>query len=206
MARVVKQADERRQELLDTAMRLFVERGFNAVSMRDIASAAQVTPGLAYHYFDSKQTLFGQVLESYARQCAAAGVRILDDPSSTFPQKIDALLETISREEHLPYHEFFHKEGNRAFHDQLSVSLCDLLVPHLAAAIRTEGRRRGARIESPETLADFIAHGLINLLSDPDTPDPDALTHVRSYIEALMASQLAAASGSASHEHAVVHP
>lgn len=190
MSRVVKQADERKQELLDTAMRLFIERGFTAVSMRDIARAANVTPGLAYHYFDSKQKLFSEVLESYARQCAEPGICILDDPQAPLAHQIDELLEVISREEHLPYHEFFHKEGNRAFHDQLSVRLCDLLVPHLAAAIAAEGRRRGTEVPAPQTLADFIAHGLINLLSDPDVPDADAIERVREYIEALVTSQM----------------
>lgn len=188
--RTVKQPDERKQELLDTAMRLFVEKGFDATSMRDIARAADVTPGLAYHYFDSKQKLFAEVLDSYARQCASDGIRILDDPALTFEQKIDALLEVIASEERLPYHEFFHKQGNRGFHDQLSVSLCDLLVPHLAAALTAEGRRRGASVRAPQTLADFMAHGLVNLMSDPDAPDADVLRRIREYIAALVNSQL----------------
>ena len=188
--RIVKAPDERKQELLDTAMRLFIERGFSATSMRDIARAANVTPGLAYHYFDNKQQLFSEALESYAERCAADGIRVLDDPALPFSQKIDMLLASIAHEEHLPYHEFFHKEGNRAFHDELSVRMCDLIVPHLAAALAAEGHRVDKEIAAPQTLADFIAHGLINLLSDPDAPDPQALVRVRAYIDALVASQL----------------
>lgn len=189
MPRIVKQPDERRQELLDCAMRLFIERGFAATSMRDIARAADVTPGLAYHYFDSKQKLFSEVLEAYAEQCAEEGVRILDDPALSLEQKVDALLESIAQEERLPYHEFFHKAGNRAFHDELSVRLCDLLVPHLAAAIARDARARGMSVRAPKTLADFIAHGLVNLLSDPDAPDADVLQRIREYIVALVSSQ-----------------
>lgn len=188
--RIVKAPDERKQELLDTAMRLFIERGFSATSMRDIARAANVTPGLAYHYFDNKQQLFSEALESYAERCAADGIRVLDDPALPLSQKIDMLLASIAHEEHLPYHEFFHKEGNRAFHDELSVRMCDLIVPHLAAALAAEGCRVDKEITAPQTLADFIAHGLINLLSDPDAPDPQALVRVRAYIDALVASQL----------------
>ena len=191
-SRTVKAPDERKRELLDTAMRLFVEHGFSATSMRDIASAAGVTPGLAYHYFDSKQTLFTEVLEAYAQQCAADGVRALDDASLTFEQKIDLLLDSIAQEERMPYHEFFHKEGNRAFHDELSVRICDILVPHLTEALSAEAHRLGTKLVAPQTLADFIAHGLINLLSDPDAPDADALAHVRAYVLALAASQMGA--------------
>jgi len=185
--RIVKAPDERKQELLDTAMRLFIERGFSATSMRDIAREANVTPGLAYHYFDNKQQLFSEALEAYAARCTADGIRVLDDPALPLMQKVDMLLASIA---HLPYHEFFHKEGNRAFHDELSVRMCDLIVPHLAAAIAAEGRRRGCEIAAPQTLADFIAHGLINLVSDPDSPDPQVLKRVRSYIAALVSAQV----------------
>lgn len=188
--RSVKAPDERRQELLDTAMRLFVERGFSATSMRDIARAANVTPGLAYHYFDSKQKLFSEALAAYAERCAAEGVRALDDPDLTLEQKIDALLAAMAQQELLPYHEFFHQAGNRSLHDELSVRLCDLLVPHLAAAIAAEGRRLGRPVRSPGTLADFIAHGLINLVSDPDDPDDEALERIREYVRALVESQM----------------
>lgn len=190
MPRTVKQADERKRELLDTAMRLFVERGYSSVSMRDIAREADVTPGLAYHYFESKDSLFAEVFQSYAAQCAAPGIRMLEDTDMSFDQQVDALLDIISQEEHLPYHEFFHRQGNRAFHEQLSVRLCDLLVPHLTVAIQGEAERLGKEIRSPQTLADFIAHGLINLLSDPDVPDADVVARMREYVAALVASQL----------------
>lgn len=190
--RTVKAPDERKQELLDTAMRLFVEHGFSATSMRDIARAAGVTPGLAYHYFDSKQKLFYEALEAYADQCAAEGVRVLNDPTLNFDQKIDRLLASVAHAENMPFHEFFHKAGNRAFHDELSVRMCDLLVPHLAGAIAAEGVARGTEVRAPQTLADFIAHGLINLLSDPDAPDPQALERIREYVHALVASQMQA--------------
>ena len=189
-ARTVKQPDERKQELLDTSMKLFVERGIDAVSIRDIAQEAGVTPGLIYHYFDSKSALVDEVLDSYAQQCAAVDIQILDDPSLPLSDKIDALLDAIAQEEHRPYHEFFHRAGNRAFHDQLSRRMCDLIRPHLSAALTSEARRLGATLRSPETLADFITHGLINVLSDPDTPDPEVLSHVREYIDALLASQM----------------
>lgn len=188
--RVVKAPDERKRELLDTAMKLFVERGFSATSMRDIAAAANVTPGLAYHYFDSKQKLFAEALEDYAQQCAAEGIRVLDDASLSFNEKIQQLLHVIAKEESMPYHEFFHKEGNRAFHDELSVRLCDLLVPHLASAIAAEGRRQNKEAHMANTQADFIAHGIINLISDPDAPDADVLEHVEEYIHAIVSSQM----------------
>lgn len=46
-----------RQQILDTALRLFRERGFDEATMRDIASEASVSLGNAYYYFPSKEAI-----------------------------------------------------------------------------------------------------------------------------------------------------
>jgi TetR/AcrR family fatty acid metabolism transcriptional regulator len=58
-----KQADRRRVELLDVALRLFAERGFQATTIADISAAAGTAHGLVYHYFKSKDELLLAVLE-----------------------------------------------------------------------------------------------------------------------------------------------
>lgn len=51
-----------RRRLLDLAARLFVERGYDAVSMRDIAAAAELTKGAVYGHFRSKGQLLVEVI------------------------------------------------------------------------------------------------------------------------------------------------
>jgi AcrR family transcriptional regulator len=48
MARVVKEPAERRQEILDTALRLFYENGYEQTSIADIARALHIAQGLCY--------------------------------------------------------------------------------------------------------------------------------------------------------------
>ncbi len=50
-------AEWRRERVLDAALQVFGAKGPDAASMRDVAAAAGVTPGLLYHYFDSKEAL-----------------------------------------------------------------------------------------------------------------------------------------------------
>src|SRR5215208_6287592 len=45
--------EARREQILETAQGLFEERGYDGVSMSDVATAAQVTRGLVHHYFGS---------------------------------------------------------------------------------------------------------------------------------------------------------
>ena len=190
MVRTVKDPEERRLEILDTAMRLFVERGYDAVSMRDSARAAGVTPGLAYHYFDSKQKLFAAALDAYAAECTEGFLRILDDGRLTLADKIDALFAAVADEEGLRYHDFFHAEGNRAFHEQLSFALCERMYPHLLAAVKAEARRLGATVRDPDVLVNFITYGQLGLMSDRSMPDLRKIALVRNYIDVLLESQI----------------
>ena len=58
-----RQADKRRLELLDVALRLFAEKGFSATTIADISTEAGTAHGLIYHYFRSKDDLLLAVLE-----------------------------------------------------------------------------------------------------------------------------------------------
>ncbi len=49
--------EERRQEILDAARRVFVEKGYDNATMNDIAAAADVSAGSIYRYFENKRDL-----------------------------------------------------------------------------------------------------------------------------------------------------
>ena len=55
---ITKDPQERKQEILETAMRLFQEKGYEKTSISDIAKAIGVAQGLCYRYFPSKEVLF----------------------------------------------------------------------------------------------------------------------------------------------------
>ena len=62
-------AEETRNRILDTALELFRERGFNVTTMRDVAAEAGVATGAAYYYFRSKEDL---VMAFYLRTAEEA--------------------------------------------------------------------------------------------------------------------------------------
>ena len=47
-----------KQEILKTASRLFLERGFENVSIEDVVTEVNLTRGAFYHYFKSREDLF----------------------------------------------------------------------------------------------------------------------------------------------------
>jgi AcrR family transcriptional regulator len=48
-----------RAKVLDAATRVFTRRGFAAASMQDIANEADISVGLIYRHFKTKEELFG---------------------------------------------------------------------------------------------------------------------------------------------------
>ena len=193
--RTVKQPDERRQEILDAAMALFTTRGYDAVSMRDIARAAEITPGLVYHYFDSKENLFSVAFDAYVVECTNALIEVLDDPDLPLGRKLDVLFSQPADEESQRYHAFFHAKGNRMFHDHLSFAICHRLYPHVLAAVRRDARLRNVEVRESETLVDFVIHGQLNLMSAHDARVPERLDLIREYVQILLDSQTRPAEG-----------
>lgn len=133
MARISKPPEVRRQEILDTAMELFAEKGYEDTSMADIARRMGVVQGLCYRYFDSKRVLFQEAMEQYVKECCAAGLPIIHDRSRTIRQRLDAMAELILRMEDTARHRaFYHRPGSQSFHTELNLRICQYLVPHVA--------------------------------------------------------------------------
>ena len=63
MARTPKVVEDRREQIIDAAMHVFAQKGFARATNKDIAREAEITPGLIYHYFDSKEALLKAIIE-----------------------------------------------------------------------------------------------------------------------------------------------
>ncbi len=65
-------AEQRRQQLVTTALELFARRGYRSTTMDDIAEAAGVTKPLVYQHFSSKRALYLELVDSIAQELLAA--------------------------------------------------------------------------------------------------------------------------------------
>ena len=78
------QAAENRQTVINVASRLFRERGFDGIGLKDLMEAAGLTQGAFYKQFRSKEDLAAQAsrraLESAALRWSAAAAANPEDP------------------------------------------------------------------------------------------------------------------------------
>ncbi len=77
-----------RERLIQVAMRLFAEKGFDGVTVRDISAAADVSVGLINHHFASKEGLRQAVDEYFHRRTAAAIERAIQATSNLDPAQV----------------------------------------------------------------------------------------------------------------------
>ena len=79
--------EKRRRQITGAATRLFARKGFHESTMKDIAAAAGISPGLIYHYVQDKQDLLFlaimDVIEEKKRLVPAA-IASSDDPLRRF--------------------------------------------------------------------------------------------------------------------------
>lgn len=80
--------------ILDTAIRLFAEHGYFGVGMRDIAAAANVTPGSIFRLFGNKDSLFEEALKTVAYRSLqpAEFQKLLQADEKEFPHLLERAL------------------------------------------------------------------------------------------------------------------
>jgi len=87
-------ASDKRQLILDAAVRVFARKCFHAARVGDIAAEAGVAHGLLYHYFSSKDELLETVFrETWSAMLGAVnGVESLGDPAPEQLRKVAAIV------------------------------------------------------------------------------------------------------------------
>lgn len=94
--RVVKEAGERRAELLDMAMALFAQHGYDNVSVQAITEEVGVAKGTFYHYFASKDALLDALIERQSGLLVAEAEQRLAECGGDALAKLRVIIDTFS--------------------------------------------------------------------------------------------------------------
>ena len=165
--RVTKAPEDRKQEIIDTALRLFNERGYEKTPMSEIAKAMNVAQGLCYRYFPSKEALFDTVLDQYAQVIVdriKAKMEEIDEHTSLkdYLQQLPTFLDVEDENDSL--YQICHDTQDTKFHEQLSMKVCEKLLPVVERQLAVANEKGIANISDVSTVASFFVYGQLGLL------------------------------------------
>ena len=88
-----KYPEETVRKILDTAERLFVEKGYDRASLQDIIRATGLSKGAIYHHFASKEDIFYAVCDRIGQRNEAVLSQVRDAPGLTGLEKLRAIFK-----------------------------------------------------------------------------------------------------------------
>ena len=80
---VKRRPKDRKNQILEQAVRLFTDRGFHSVKLEDIAEAAGVTARALYRHYDNKQALLAAAIRTGQEQYQSARLLSQGEAAST---------------------------------------------------------------------------------------------------------------------------
>jgi TetR/AcrR family transcriptional regulator len=73
---------QHKQEIMNIALKLFSEMGFHNVSMQQIAEKSEFSVGTLYNFFESKETLFEELINNASAKALNEFLEVLDGPGN----------------------------------------------------------------------------------------------------------------------------
>ena len=142
--RIVKTAEERKEEILDVAEQLFAEKGFDNASTNDIINKIGIARGTLYHHFNSKEEILDAIVDRMISRSIAGARAIIKDTSIPLLDRLSGafLSLNINTGAGVEVLEQIHKPQNALLHQKTQERLLGEVVPMIAELIE-EGNKSG---------------------------------------------------------------
>lgn len=142
--RVVKEAEERKNEILDVAEELFAIKGFDQTSTNDILAKIGIARGTLYYHFKSKEEILDGVIDRMVRTCVAKAAAVVQDHSLSVLDRLTYSIMALNVDSSIGAEVMnqIHKPQNALMHQKMQESLLAGVVPLLTELVE-EGIAEG---------------------------------------------------------------
>ncbi|MNO20091.1 HTH-type transcriptional regulator MtrR [compost metagenome] len=142
--RTVKEAEERKNEILDAADELFGQKGFDGTSTNDILTKVGIARGTLYYHFKSKEDIMDALIERYNVRILSAAQEVAEDKSIPVIERIirAVMALNISGGSSQEIMDHIHKPQNALMHQKIHKVIIQG-VPSILTEIILEGIEQG---------------------------------------------------------------
>jgi AcrR family transcriptional regulator len=199
-----RRKDARPEEIVSAALEEFVERGFAATRLDDVARRAGVTKGTIYLYFDGKEALFKGMIREMIVPHIALGEQLLAGHKGSAAELLRAMLgkwwELIGQTKAAGVPKLVIAEaGNfpelaRFYHEEVVMRGSRLVAQVIERGIAA-GEFRPMDVPSavrlawaPLVLAVILKHSLLKCVDDTFSLDPYVALHVETFLRGIAQS------------------
>lgn len=142
--RIVKEAEERKEEILDAAERLFGTKGFDNTSTNDILEEVGIARGTLYYHFKSKEEILDGVIRRMTERMMAEAGKIVRNRELSLLERLTKAILSLNVESQIGNEvmEQVHRPQNALMHQKMQKRLLVGINPIFTELIE-EGEREG---------------------------------------------------------------
>ena len=138
----MKKGERRKQELLNIAYRMFIEKGYENTSVDDIITEAGIAKGTYYYYFESKEATLEAVIEMMIEKAENVAKAALMNPVP-IPQKLASVVYAFQpNKDESVITDVLERKEIIVMHDKIGKKIVEVAVPILSDIVR-EGIAQG---------------------------------------------------------------
>jgi len=170
MKRITKVPEERRRELIDTAERLFMEKGYEHTAISDIVKELNIAQGTLYYYFRSKEDILEAVVEKSIAVLEQNVILLTEDEGVDEATRLNAAINGILGfvSQRNDFIDFLHQDINAVMHAKLEKATVERIVPILSELVAKGNAKGRFNIENPTETVLFLSTSLVYIFHQPD--------------------------------------
>ena len=163
---MAKTKEERRNEIIETAGKLFEEKGYEQTQVQDIVNEIGVAKGLFYYYFKSKDEVMEELADRYADAIIDAVNKLIYKDISTF-DKINRIFQIFidSAEKKFGIFMGILNVKNGITHERIFFNVGKKMVPLVTELILSGNDNGECNCSDPKFITEFLVSGLFNIMN-----------------------------------------
>ena len=155
--RIVKEAEERKNEILDVAEHLFAEKGFENASTNDILKEIGIARGTLYYHFKSKEEILDAIIDRLTAEAMGKAAAIARDDSIPVLERLTKTIMALNIGDGTGemVMEEIHKPQNALMHQKIQEKLLTEIDPLITGIVRDGVEQEVFHTEYPEELVEM---------------------------------------------------